>query len=633
MITPNNVNFTYKKYNSIPPAVLLTHDVVFNSVPTIPAIYANYLELYDATLETVKIRLKAPGADSLAVGLNTFSLTVELYDVDLSKNKTVGNITLNITVEDTIVLSVSPTNISYNYQIGGTAPSSKLISVSSENDWTLAKNAAWLSLSTASGSGSGSFNVSVITTGLTSGSYTDTITVNDGVTTKTIAVNFTVTDANTGTDYLYVSPTNLSFGFTVGGTIPPSKNIELNASTTFTASVNETWVNLPTTSGVAGPQVIQAALLNNAALTALAEGEHYATITITSGAVVKTVIITLTVYDVTAQTPSNTNLLFTEEENTLSLKSSRLDTFMQLNYTTNYNSVLFNYTVELPFFKGLAERNIGLIPKKIIGDQFLIGLAETAVFQPYFPLLLNIELHEKELFTEAIVATSSVNGLKFIKGYKPTTNLLSEISRTIFLTTKATLCFSVLSENASSGNIEITGTITKTINVTDSVSADKDFYTVVIPIASMGNFWEGHELNITFLGETITVVIIDEGVDHTMVFWENENGCFDALELTGEVAIDAGIKRKTATFRGDSKHTTKNKVLEILKPRSYKVNTGIVRTKESLEMIYNMLSSKNLYLQTQGITVAVIPSTSEVPTFTSLDNFQSFDINFNTTEE
>lgn len=632
MITPITVNFNYKKFGTIPPAVILYHTENFASIPTIVRPSESFVDVYDATLTSVKLKLLANGLDDLPVGLNTFSVPIVLYDNDLDTNVTVGTITLNITVEDTVLLTATPSNVSFTFQIGGSNPINKLISVNSENNWSVTKTQGWLSLSATSGTNAGSFEIGVITTGLTAGSYTDTVTVDDGTTTRTIAVTFTVTDANTGTDFLFVSPNLLKFGFTVGGTIPPAKNIELNASDTFTAAVNVPWLNLPITTGAAGASIIQLAVVNGADLTALAEGTHFATVTITVGTIVKTVDVELEIYDFTAETPSNTNLLFTDEENTLALTSGRLDTFMELNYTANYNSVLFNYTVKLPFFKGVAKRDVGIIPHKILGNQNIIGLAEFSVFQPYFPITVNIETHEKELFTEAIVASASVNGLKFIKGYAPNNNLLSEISRTVFLTKKATLCFSVLSGNVTTAAINVTGTITKSIDVTQFLNADNDFYTVVLPIAYLADFREGHEINIEFLGETITVVIVDEGIDHSMVYWENNNGCFDSLELKGEVSITPEMKRTTGNFRVN-RNTSINKTLQVTKPKGYTINTGIVYTEDELVMIENMLYSKNIYLQTQGFITQVIPSTTRIPGYKTLNTLKGFDINFKNAEE
>lgn len=632
MITPNTVNFNYKKFGQLPTPVLLYHNYTFTSVPTAPLPSEPSLTFYDPTTNNVKIGLNAGPADNLPVGLNTFVVDVILYDTDKDENINLGTITVNITVEDTIVLDVSPNNISFNYEIGAATPNPKTISVVSENPWTVSKTQSWLSLSSTNGSNSGTFEVSVITTGLGPNSYSDVITITDGKDTRTINVNFVVTEANSGNDFAYITPQLLKFGFTKGGTTPPAKTIELNVSDNWTATKNQTWLNLPTTSGASGVQIIDVAILNNAALNTLEAGTHFATVTITVGNIIRSVEIQLEVYDFTTQAPSNEDLLFTDDENLLALESGRLDTFMSLRLTTSYKAIFYNYMLRLPVFRGGAKRNLGLVPKKIIGDQDLKGLGEINVFQPYEPLLLNITYSEKENFTESVIAESSLNNLKFIKGSKPTSNFISEIARTVFLTKKATLCFSVLSNNATTGTIEITGDISKTINVADSIEATKDFYTVVLPVSEIGDLEEGSEVNVTFLGETVKVIYVNEAVDHTMVYWLNEWGTFDSLELTGEVFIRPGVKRSSADFRvGENKLRTK--ILRVLKPTDYVVNSGIIHTNETLEMIYKMLNAKVVYLQTQNALVPVIPETTRVPTYRTLRILKTFDISFKHAEQ
>jgi hypothetical protein len=632
MINPSTINFTYKKFGSVPPGVLITHDRFFENVPTVPDIYPDLIEFYDVTKTSLKVRIKASVADTLNAGLHVENFNIELYDVDLQRNFPVGSITINTTIEDTVLLSLSPTNASFNFTVGGANPINKVISITSENAWTIAKTAAWLTLSLTSGSNTGSFEIGVITTGLAAGVYTDTVTVNDGVSTKTVAVTFTVSDGNTATDYLYVSPSLAKFGYTIGGAVPPAKNIEINASEGFTAAVSETWLSLTATTGVAGAQIIELSLLDGVDLAALTQNTYTATVTITMASFIRVVSVELAVYQFTNIIPSNASLLFTDDINNVAFGTSRLDSFMQLNFSTFYKNTNYYFEAKLPVFKGGASKDVGVIPRKIIGKQNLIGLADFTVFQPYTPLILNITTQEKALFTETIIASSSIADLKFIKGKKPTNNWLSDLPKTLFLTKKATICFSVLSNLTLDASIEITGAVTKSINVSQFVNASRYFYTVVLPISEIANFTEGHEFTVSFYGESFTVFIVNECVDHSMVYWENDNGCFDSLELTGEVEITPEINRTVANFR-KSEFVSENKILDISKPISYKINTGYLHTKECIETIQKMLYSKNIYLQTQNFTVPVIPENRSIPTFQTLRENADFNIVFNHTEE
>lgn len=632
MISPNNINFRYKKFTTSPIGQVLYHSQNFANIPNIVLLDSNYFQLYDATLTDVKIKLVANQVDGLAPGDHSFTFPIKLQDTDTQQIVNLGNLTINLTVDDTIVLNVTPTSLLYNFEVGENTPINRVVTINAENDWTITKNEDWVVLSTASGTDTANIEVGVNTTGLAPDLYTDTITINDGVDTVTINVQLTVNATNNGTDYLFVNPGTIKLAYTIGAPLPPQKNININGSASFTASVNVPWLNLPVTTGTAGASILEVALQAGTDLSNLTEGTYFATVTITMGTIVRTVAIELAIYVFTTETPSTTAILFTKDVNTISLKSSRLDTYLELQIVANYQTKLNSYRLKLPFFNGGASRDLGAIPEFIIGTQTLNSFNELAIYQPYFPVVASLEMYEKELFTETIVNTSSLSPLKFLKGYKPNNSFLSEISRTIFLSTKANLCFSVLSNNVSEGIIYITGTITKQINVSNFLDATKDLYSVFIPIASLGDFREGHELNITFLNETVKVVITEEGIESTMVYWENENGCFDALELRGEVAVLPQVRRTTASFRMN-RHTTKSKILNVSNQKEYTINTGIIHTNDELLMFEKMLSSKNVYIKVQNQLIETIPSTSRIPGYASLSNTKSFDINFKNTEE
>lgn len=645
-VTPNVVNFTYKKYGVIPPGVLIDYEA-FHPVTPPANIYTypsyilpngndelifvnrtagslNYINIYDVTATAFKI--KVGSVDALAAGSHTFIYDIYFYNYSPDEFNIAGTITVNLTIEDTIILSLNPVVANFNFEIGGTAPVNKIINVTSENNWTVSKNAAWLTLSATSGSNSGTFQIGVITTALAAGVYNDTVTVNDGVTSKTVAVSLTVTNPNTGVDYLYVLPNILNFNFSVNGATPPSKYIEINPSGSWTATKNQTWLNLPVTSGTAGPKVVEVALQN---LGSLAVGQYIGEVKFTVGNINKTVVIELNVYNFTPGLLTDTELYYSEENNLISIASGRLDTFMRLSISSLYKSVSYFIEASLPIFKGGASKRIGIEPHKIIGAQPLIGLADASVSPPYPPIKLNIIIDEIELFTGVVSNTQSISNITFIKGKKPSGNWLSELPNKVFLTPKATLCFGVLSGGVTPTSIEITGDIVKSINVSTTASA---FYNVVLPLSAVGSLNEGDRFNVYILGQTITVVVRKEQVDHSMIYWENNNGVWDSCELIGEVNITSDFERKTATLQ-KTELTTETKVIDVTVPVSYKINTGFVHTKEEVVMLNKMLQSKNIYLQTQGKITQVYPQTRKLDTTETLRETTDFDLVFNNTIE
>lgn len=633
-ITPATVSFTYKKTTGIPPGQLLSHERIFSSIPTLNTIgLPNYLDFYDITTSTLKVKVNASNANNLLAGTHTETVTLVLHDVDLEKDFVVGDFLLTLVIEDTIVLNVSPVSSSFEFQIGSTAPVNKSFSIVSENAWTISKTQAWCTLSKTSGSNSDTFDIGVVTTGLSAGNYSDTVTINDGVSQKTIAVSFVVTDSNTGTDYLYVSPSNNNFAFTVGGAIPPVKNIEINSSASWSAVVSAPWIEASSVSGTFGPQIITVGLKAGVDLTALPEGNHTATVTITSGGFNKTVFINLNVYNFTTELPNNSTLLFACDENYVKLESSRLDTYVKMVVSTLYKNINYLYNMRLPIHNGGATKRIGIVPKKIIGRQPLIGFADFSFNQPYTPLVLNLNLHETEYYTEVMAASTAVSNLKFIKGTKPIDSWLSEIPKTIFVTKKAIVCFSVLSNNTTIEEIFISGDHTLDLDVDDNVSTQKSFYTCVLPLAQLlPNLKPGEEIKVRTFSEELKIVIRDEGPDHTTVFWENKNGVWDTLECIGKVKETPGVKRTIASFRKSEKKNV-SKVIDTTNPINYTINTGLINSVEEIDTINKMLDSDNIYIHTANKTVPVIPKTTKITTRLTDRENTSFDLAFLHTEE
>ena len=634
-ITPSSVDFTYKKTTTVPPGQLLEHTHNFTESPTLVTEgLPSYLEFYDITTTNLKVKVKASEADNLSVGLHSEVVSIKLLDATFETPKEifVGTFTINLTIEDTIVLSLSPITANFSFQLGGTTPINKSISIISENNWTISKTQAWTTLSKTTGSNSDTFEIGVVTTGLTAGNYTDTVTVDDGVTIKTIAVSFVVTDANTGSDYLYVNPNLIKFGFTIGGSIPPVKNIEINVSESWTASLSVSWLELSSSSGSSGVQTITLGLKSGAALTALIKGDHTATVTITAGSLNKTVAVNLSVYEFTTEIPSNANLLFTEDNNIVKIASSRLDTYVRMALSTLYKNVNYSFDMKLPIHNGGASKRVGVVPKKIIGSQPLIGIADFSIFQPYNPIIVNLNLHETEYFTEVIAASTAVSNLKFITGKKPSERWLSDVAKTVYVTNSAILCFSVASYGAVVDEIFITGDVSIDIDVDSIITAEKEFYTVVLPISYLGVFDPGTEFKISLFGEELNIVIKEDGIDHSMVFWENQHNCFDSCEFSGEVTITPNYKRTVASFIKDEQ-TSISKIIDKSNPIEYKINTGFINTIEEIQMINKMLDSDNIYLKTNNQIVQVIPKTSKIPIYKSTRELSDFTLTFISTEE
>ncbi len=112
-------------------------------------------------------------------------------------------------------IGASPTALSFTATQGGANPAAQTLSISNTGGgtltWSASDNAAWLTLSPASGTGNGAVTLSASTGTLTAGSYSGAVTMSaTGASPVTVPVTFTVTAAPVP-PAIGASPTSLSF--------------------------------------------------------------------------------------------------------------------------------------------------------------------------------------------------------------------------------------------------------------------------------------------------------------------------------------------------------------------------------------------------------------------------------------
>jgi uncharacterized protein (TIGR03437 family) len=217
--------------------------------------------------------------------LNTFSnpsISVSVNPYGLTANTYYGTITLQASgsspqyVSVTLVVSssstggsgnvtVSPTTLSFTYQVGGTAPTPQYLQVTSASGsaqvaFTISSSATWLSTGVQSGGSlitpynNPGITISIVTPiTLTPSStpYSASITITPtGGTVVTVPVSFTVNAAPTVT----ATSTPLAFTYQVGGASPPTQTISVSGGGqalgyTATVTSGSNWLSVSPTSG------------------------------------------------------------------------------------------------------------------------------------------------------------------------------------------------------------------------------------------------------------------------------------------------------------------------------------------------------------------------------------------------
>jgi hypothetical protein len=179
---------------------------------------------------------------------------------------------------------LSPSSLTYTGVSGGSNPANQSVNVTANSNWTASVNAAWLKLSTTSGSGNGTIIASVDLGNVSTQTNTATISVTAGNTTRTVGVTLTLSPGS-----LTLSSNSLAFTATQGLANPASKTIAVQSNGSWTATKTATWLSLSQTSGSTNGTITA-----NVDTSKAIQGENQATVTVTSGTVIKTVTITLT---------------------------------------------------------------------------------------------------------------------------------------------------------------------------------------------------------------------------------------------------------------------------------------------------------------------------------------------------
>ncbi|NKI28275.1 BACON domain-containing protein [Arenibacter sp. 6A1] len=630
-ITPNTVNLTYKKGTTD----YLSEYVSYIEPGERPNEVARFLDwdnqpswlnIYRPAPEQAKLQV-ASTAKNLSAGQYSAVVTLKMTIYENTENgekftyHTLGQVTINLTVEHTVELTAAPSNISHNYTLGGAVPSPTVVSVTSESAWTAVKTKTWVTLSNASGSGNGQFTVSVEASGLAVGTHADTITVTDNLFTKTVNVNLTVSEADTGTTYLYVNPSSIDMEYTLEGYLP-IKNVEYNASGNWSAVADKTWVSLSLASGTAGVGNIELSLQNTETLT---PGTHIAQVTFSQDGLVKNVFVTLEVYDLVQELLDPETLYFTEDENNIALSSKRENTFLSLSLASNFNGNVYTGEFAVPFYQGSGRRRIGQFPSKIISQQNLPGnFNDVSLYIPYLPAEINMTITEEDIVSDQVFQVVNSNGIKFIKGNKPATNWLSDMPLNRHLTKNGILTFGFLANGQSPTKIEVTGD--KEISYLQS-SPNNPFYAATLPLAKITSLMTGQSLKVSVLDIAANIEIVPEGIDHCMVFWENQWGIWDAFECKGEIIENDSYRAETFDFRKNH-NTQETRVLKNTTTADYKIDTGWVYSPEEITGLSKMLGATNIYLQLHGEFIKVVPTTRKLQRSRTNDNEPSFSLTF-----
>jgi hypothetical protein len=239
-----------------------------------------------------------------------------------------------------LAMSVSPTSRTASAQVGAAAPGDNATVTltgtnSSSKAWTASKKKAWTTLTTASGTGNGTVEWNRSTSGLSAGTYVDTITVSipaGGVSPRIVIDTLVITAAPVPLA-MSVSPTSRSksaqAGTAAGG---DSANVTLtgdgSSTKAWTASKKKAWTTLTTASGTGSGKVKW-----NRSTSGLSAGTYVDTIIVSAAGVSPRIVI-----DTLVITPAPVPLAITASA------TGRRRTIVEGSATYSYDTVQVSIT-------------------------------------------------------------------------------------------------------------------------------------------------------------------------------------------------------------------------------------------------------------------------------------------------
>lgn len=235
----------------------------------------------------------------LPVGLNTANIIV-----------TGGAAPLTIPVMVTIAvasnaISATPSSVSFSQFIGGTAPGSQVVTLTSTNPtaFTASYTQPWLTVTPLSGTTNATLTLSVNPTGLTAGTYNDTITVTGGALPITIPVTYTL-----NADAFVSSAASLTFVQTVGGAAPAAQSIQLTSAVphTYIATVSASWISVSPNQGTS-PATLSISVTG----AGMSVGTYNGTVTVNGDGPALVIPVTLTIAVASGAVFSPTSVSFT----------------------------------------------------------------------------------------------------------------------------------------------------------------------------------------------------------------------------------------------------------------------------------------------------------------------------------
>ena len=614
------IQFNYKKHDPLPKAKQISFSftgIYFRDVASWLSINKNNGRLVTVSLNKT--------VNSLGPGSHKTTFSMWQRGGEFAPGEKVATFTVELFLDDG-KQSLFPLFVNFSFIVSNKTPDNQTINIVSERAWTVAKNQFWISLSSTSGYGTGSFQIGVIPQGLSVGRYTGAVTVTIGFWEKDIPVSLIVSEQTTIDEFLFVNPKSLFFGYVLSGNLPGKQTIGVHASRPFEVLTSKSWLRTSIVSGEAKTRAID--LFLDKTVVNLTEGTYSASVQIKLKNIIHTVRVFLDVYKFIETSPLSGKIYYAKDDNNIEVSSSLFNSFFYVLAKTVYNSLTLNAKFAIPFFQGRAKKRIGDFAERVFTPSDFQFFKTPTVYVPYVPVWVDYDTKEKEIDIDKASLQSTIPNIGFLKGNDPSPSLVhSKIPKTLFLTKNGVVSFGVRGDAPLT--IDVTGNVEEKISV--SVNHN-EIFNLHFPLSFLKSIKKGDKIRVSAGDIGVDVVVRESGINHSLIFWENQWGCWDCFECTGAFSHSKTYKQITSKT-AVSHELIKTNVHDVKRSTFFKVNTGFILSQEEMYYLEDMLNSKNIVLINNHEVYQVWSTTKKLKVSDSERNLNSFDLSFELTEE
>lgn len=629
---PNILPITYQKYSGIVPNTTVEfvapEGTIFTQIPEItekPA-WINLIleethrnESNEIIKFTYKVAIIPEQANNLTGGFHTGVTTVKARFKRLfAPAFYTSSLTVNLRVLENVQLSLSQTAFQFNHTIGNPAPAAQYLTIDTSANWSIVAAEAWLLFSAGNGTGRQVISLSVNVSGLAAGLYTSSFLVDDGTGQKSGTVNLKITGSGDENDYLNVSPAVIEFSETYLQPSASEANVQIDSSLPVVVTSNVNWLELSAVNIAAGFNTVT---VSTQATNILQIGSYPAEIKITSAYSVRVIYVLLHVIEVTSTGIESNGFYFAEDRNTLSLTTGTNNAEAVIDFRTLGTLEVKNYQKRTPFYRNFANVIIGLETRILLRPYALPPLS-TQAFIPVKPIQLNFTLYDKSLTNAAMVERAVYSNVQFLNGNTPVKpNILSYLPGTLSVPKDAVIAFAFI-ENSGLDFINITGAVTVDIPVS---AQNTTVYGVFVNLADLAlNPYDS--ITITCGPVQVMVKIKPTQLSTCRLIYLNEWDCPEIINFDGPLQVIYEDGSTTAVTNRAGKDYSS--IIEIKKPRSYKIGTGNIHTDAEVLHLAEILNSTKSWLEINGEIIEVIRTFKSLPVFETRRNSRNFTLTF-----